>query len=63
VQGLQVGTTTTIQTTPTQRAVVAELMAPTETPFGRPPLTITAAGPAGFLLLSPAEPVDEPDDE
>jgi hypothetical protein len=37
-------------------------MTATETPFGRP--SITMALPEGLpLLLSPAEPVDEPDDE
>jgi hypothetical protein len=56
-----------IQTaTEAQRAAVGELMATTETPFGRPSITLASPSPDnphGLILLSPAEPVDEPGDE
>lgn len=54
---IRTGTTATRQ----QRAAVAELMATAENPVGRSSLTM----PRGLyiLLLAPAEPVDEPDEE
>jgi hypothetical protein len=63
MQTLHTRTTTTA--TEAQRAAVAELMASIETPFGRPSITMAdpTAEPPQFLIISPADPVDEPDDE
>jgi hypothetical protein len=51
---------TTIATS-VQQDAVADLMAPTEAPIGRPSLDIPVAG--DILLFAPAEPVDEPGDD
>jgi hypothetical protein len=54
---------TTIATS-VQRDVVAELMAPAEASIGRPCLDIRMEStPDMPILLGPAEPTDEPDDE
>lgn len=60
MQALHIRTTTAA--TKAQRAAVGELMATTETPFGRPSITMSM-DPEEPILLSPAEPVDEPGDE
>jgi hypothetical protein len=44
-----------------EQAAVAELMAPSESLVGRPPLYRPRA--IALVLLSPGEPVDEPDDD
>ena len=44
-----------------EQAAVAELMEPSESLVGRPPLYVPTA--LEELILSPGEPVDEPDDE
>jgi hypothetical protein len=44
-----------------EQAAVAELMEPSESLVGRPPLYLPKA--LEYILLSPGEPVDEPDDE
>jgi len=46
-----------------EQAVVAELMAPSERPVGDPPLFSPTAEPNLHLLISPTDPVDDPDDE
>jgi hypothetical protein len=52
---------------PQEQAAVAELIAPSESLVGRPPLYLPRAAGVlallGVLLLSPTEPADEPDDE
>jgi hypothetical protein len=50
-----------VSSTAAQQSAVAELMAPTENPVGRPSITMPYS--LGELMLSPAEPVDEPGDD
>jgi hypothetical protein len=55
-----------VPSTATQRSAVADLMAPTEDPIGRPSIgRPSTTMPYSFfeLLSSPAEPVDEPGDD
>jgi hypothetical protein len=59
VEALRIRPETTA--TEEQRAAVAELMAMTENPLGRPSITMPQC--LNLIVYAPAEPVDEPDDE
>lgn len=55
---------TTPSPTMAEQAAVAELIVSGETPFARPSITMpTGFGPYVIVVVGPAEPVDEPDDE
>jgi hypothetical protein len=55
-----------VSSTAAQQSAVAELMAPTENPIGRPSIgrpSTTTPYALVELVASPAEPVDEPGDD